>query len=1250
MKKIAELIVKHKTLILIISLLLVIPSIIGYIKTDVNYDILTYLPKDIETLKGENILTDDFKSGAFSIVITENMSVKDIIELEKEIREINTVEKVISVSDLTGTGIPISMFPDSIRDKFAKDDTELILVTYSGSTSDKNTLSAVEEIRKITKDKAIVGGMSTMVLDTKEIFNSEMLLYVVIAVIFCILVLELSLDSYLVPFILIANIAMAVLYNMGSNIMFGNICYITKAIVAILQLGVTTDFSIFLYHKYERLKKEETSKEKAMALAIKDTFTSVLGSSLTTIAGFLALCTMELTLGVDIGLVMAKGVLIGVICVLTLFPALLLVFDKQIEKTKHKVILPEFKLVKEFVFKHYKIIFAVFLILLIPAYFAQSKTEVYYKLDKSIPDEYGYKISTKALKDKYDLVTQEMILINKDIPPYKINEMIEEIEKLDGMDFILSSTKLTNMGITENMIPENIRNVYMTDKYRMIILGSKYEVATDELNEQSDKINEIIKKYDKDSILAGEGPLTKDLIKITKTDFVNVNYTSIGVIFVLMLLVLKSASLPVLLVTTIEFAIFINMGVPYFTGTEIPFVASIVLGTIQLGATIDYAILMTTKYLEEREKGIEKKKAVKTALDSSTQSIFVSAMCFFAATIGVGIISRIDMIGSLCRLISRGALISMLVVILLIPSILIIFDKLIIHTTLLKKEGKKNMKNKMKKTVAALLILAILSPVTSLALTKEETVYSKLDASGNVKQTIVNEHLINDKNETKLTDKTDLNDIININSDKTFSLNNKLITWNADGKDIFFQGKTTKNLPITEKVTYKLNGKEIALTDLLGKSGTVEIIIKHINNSKKAMNIDGKMEELYTPFVVATITNFSNSNASNVTVTNGKVVDNGIGYSIVALTVPGLYNSLKLKELDGLDTITIKLNTTKFSLPSIYSVATPKIIDTSDYDIFTKLNNMYANINRLQNAMNELEIGSKTILANLNKISDGTSKIAENLSLVVTNLEKIKNGTVELDNGLTQIVNSLSESKEDFDKMNSKLAEMNELIKANTSYINGLNNIKTNYEQLASYPEEALSPEQLHTKALLKFSYDNFNLGDQSKSLITVLTLNNKALNETIEAFKKVNTAMTQLNTYLPKLKEGANTLSTGTAKLKEGVALLSEKTNTLSDGAKKINEGMGKLNSGISKFNNQGIKPIVKVGNDAKKLTKRIEALDKLSNGYDSFSLKKDDTKSNTKFIMVIDGKEAPKEENKEVKKETKKQGLLERIAHLFD
>lgn len=689
MNKFGDFVCKHKILILIIALIMLVPSLVGYVKTKVNYDILVYLPSDIETLKGEKILTDDFNMGAFSVVVTDNMDDKDVLNLEDKFSKIKGVEHVASINDVTGTTIPLEMLPDEVTDIVAKDDSRLILVTFRKSTSDDETLEAVQKMRNIANKDTKIGGMSAMVLDTKQLFNSEMALYVLVAIVLCVIVLELALDSYFVPILLMLNIVLAIIFNMGSNIFLGEISYITKAIAAVLQLGVTTDFSIFLYHKYEKAKKNENDVNVAMSDVIHETMVSVVGSSLTTIAGFLALCTMQLTLGKDIGIVMAKGVVFGVLCVLTVFPSLLLVFDKQIENTKHKVIIPKFNFVKKFVLKYYKAIFAVFLILLIPAYISQSKTKVYYKLDKSIPDNYGYSVAIKELREKNGIVSQEMILIDKNIDNYKLNEMTSKIEKIDGIKTVISPSKLSEVGISDESIPKKLREIYETDKYKMIIISSNYDIATNKLNKQIDKVNKVVKKYDKKAIVAGEGPLMKDLVTTTDIDFKNVNYSSIGVIFILMMCVLKSVSLPVLLVTAIEFAIFINMGVPFYTNTEIPFIASVVIGTIQLGATIDYAILMTTKYLEERKNNNNKQAAVESALDNSVSSIFVSAMCFFGATIGVGIVSKIDMIGSLCTLIARGAIISMFVVMLIVPSILLIFDKLIIKTTLGFKKGGK---------------------------------------------------------------------------------------------------------------------------------------------------------------------------------------------------------------------------------------------------------------------------------------------------------------------------------------------------------------------------------------------------------------------------------------------------------------------------------------------------------------------------------------------------------------------------------
>ena len=686
MKWFSELVVKYKKFFLILSIILVIPALIGFANTKTNYDILVYLPSDIETLKGQKILTDDFNMGAFSISLVEDISDKDLIELEDKIRNIECVNEVVSLNDITGLNIPEEMLPSTLLDKVNKDNSKLLLITFSTGTSDEETMNAVDEITKMSSNIK-VGGMSAMSLDMKRLVESQMLVYIAVAVVFCLIVLFLSLDSYVVPLILLGNIGVAILFNMGTNIIFGDISYITKAIAAVLQLGVTTDFSIFLYHKYEAAKKKYKTNDEAMADAIRETMVSVIGSSLTTIAGFLALCSMRFGLGKDIGLVMAKGVVFGVITVLTLYPSLILIFDKLISKTKHKPLIPEFRFVKPIVLKYYKYIFIVFLLLLVPAYLSQKHTDVYYKLDTSIPDDYNYSIVSKKLKEDYGMMSQSIILVDADKESSDINNMIDELNNLDGIDSVISPTYLSNYGISEDVLPSELKSMVESDEYKLVLINSDYEIASDELNEQVKEINNIVKKYDSKAIVAGEGPLMVDLVNITDIDFKNVNYFSIAVIFIIMLFVLRSVSLPVLLVTGIEFAIFINMGVPYWTSTSLPFISSIVIGTIQLGATIDYAILLTTKYLDERKKGKSKQEAVGTALSSSVSSIFVSAMCFFAATFSVFAVSKIDVIGSLCLLMARGAIISMLVVMFVIPSILLVFDKLIIHSTLGFKKG-----------------------------------------------------------------------------------------------------------------------------------------------------------------------------------------------------------------------------------------------------------------------------------------------------------------------------------------------------------------------------------------------------------------------------------------------------------------------------------------------------------------------------------------------------------------------------------
>ena len=682
MHKFGELICKHRKIILIIALVLIIPSIIGMKATRINYDILVYLPDDVETIKGENMLSNDFNMGGYSVVLLENMETKEIKKLEDKIKQIDNVEKAVSIVDAVGTGIPIEMIPDEIKDKVYKDNSTIMMVTFKDKISSDSTMKAVDTIRKTVDERCKVSGMTSIILDTRSLSDSEILIYIIIAVLLCLIILQIALDSYVAPVILLLNIGIAILYNMGTNIFLGEISYITKAISAVLQLGVTMDFAIFLYHSYMQEKEKTSDINKAMATAIGKTLTSVVGSSLTTIAGFLALCSMNLTLGKDIGIVMAKGVLFGVVSVVTVLPAMILTLNGLIEKTKHKEILPKFKHIKNFIMNHYVIIAIAFIIILPIAFFGYKNTKVYYNLDKSLPKTLSSVSANTELKEKFGMVSTELLLVNKDLPDYKLNEMLDKIEKLDGMEWTLSFSKISKLGIPKDALPDDVLNIFKSNKYQMVILNSKYEMATDELNAQVEEVNKIIKEYDNTAILAGEGPLMKDLVEISDHDFNSVNTVSIAIIFIIMIIVLKSVSLPVILISVIEFAIFINMGIPYYTNTILPFVASIVIGTIQLGATIDYAILITNKYIRERKEGKDKKEAIGEALGTSISSIVVSGLCFFGATFGVGFFSKIEMIGSLCALMSRGAIVSMVCVIMVLPSFLMIFDKLICKTTI----------------------------------------------------------------------------------------------------------------------------------------------------------------------------------------------------------------------------------------------------------------------------------------------------------------------------------------------------------------------------------------------------------------------------------------------------------------------------------------------------------------------------------------------------------------------------------------
>ena len=675
-------VVKFRIPILIISILLLIPAGLGYVNTRVNYDVLTYLPEDIETMQGQDILVKDFGTGAFSMFIVDGIEDKEVSALKAKIENVEHVQKVLWYDSLADISMPKSMIPKDVYEVFNSDTGTMLAIFFDEGTSSDGTMEAIGEIRKLAGKQCFLSGMSAIVTDTKNLAEKETPLYVLIAVVLAVIVLGLTMDSYFIPLLFMLSIGMAIVYNLGSNYFFGEISYITKALAAVLQLGVTLDYSIFLMHSYEEQQvRYNGDKERAMAHAISQTFSSVIGSSVTTVAGFIALCFMTFTLGMDIGVVMVKGVILGVIACVTILPSMILCCDKWIKKTMHKPFLPDIGKISDKVTKRYMIYVILFLVLLFPAIYGNNHTAVYYNLDETLPKDLPSIIANEKLKKDYDMNTTHMILVDSSVESADVAKMIDKMDDVDGVKWALGLAALIGPAIPQDMIPNSVTDMLKNDKYQLLLVNSEYKVASDELNAQIKDLNKILHKYDKGGMLIGEGPLTADLIDITDTDFKTVSMVSIGIIFVIILILFKSISLPVILVGVIEFAIFVNMGIPYYTGTKLPFVASIVIGTIQLGSTVDYAILMTTRYKRERNHGAEKYDAITTAHRASAQSIMVSALSFFAATIGVGLYSNIDMISSLCILMARGAIISMIVVIFVLPSMFMVFDKVIVKTS-----------------------------------------------------------------------------------------------------------------------------------------------------------------------------------------------------------------------------------------------------------------------------------------------------------------------------------------------------------------------------------------------------------------------------------------------------------------------------------------------------------------------------------------------------------------------------------------
>lgn len=684
MEKFGKVIVKLRIPILVLSILLLIPSAIGYVNTRVNYDILYYLPDEIETMQGQDILMDDFNKGAYAMVVVQDMDAKAANKLIKKVESVEHVAQVISYTGIVGEDVPSEMVPSKFRKYFENDstDTTLFAIFFDNTTSSDDTMNAITQIRKETEGQAFISGMSAVVTDTKNLSEKETPLYVLIAVVLVCIVLAIFMDSFLVPVFFMLSIGMAIVYNLGSNILLGEVSYITKALAAVLQLGVTLDYSIFLWHSYKEMKAQYPNDHKeAMAVAIGNTLTSVVGSSITTVAGFIALCFMSFTLGLDLGIVMAKGVIFGVIGCVTILPSLILTFDRALEKTMHREVMPGFDKLAAFIVNHSWVFIIIFLALLGPAIYGQSHTSVYYDLSDTLPEELACSQANKKLEENFDMNSIYMILADTNMSTDTANEMLDKLNDVDGVQFALGLDTALKSGIPQEFLPSKMVSELKGEDYQIMMIATDYKIASDDINNQINKVNDIVKSYDSKAMVVGEAPCTKDLITITDKDFKTVSAVSIVAIFVIILFVLKSISLPIILVAAIEFAIFVNMGIPYFTHTQIPFIASVVIGTIQLGATVDYAILMTTRYKKERSQGLAKKEAIQTALAASIPSIIVSALGFFAATFGVGCIASVDMIGSLCTLMARGAIISMFVVIFILPSLFVLCDKLIINTS-----------------------------------------------------------------------------------------------------------------------------------------------------------------------------------------------------------------------------------------------------------------------------------------------------------------------------------------------------------------------------------------------------------------------------------------------------------------------------------------------------------------------------------------------------------------------------------------
>ena len=974
--RISYFIAKHPKIILIVATALLIPSFFGYISTFVNYDIMSYLPEDIESVQGEDMLDKEFGLAANAFLVIDDMSAKDVVKLKNEIAGIEGVSNVTWVDDIADISIPQSMLPDALTDIFYANGgkSTLLMVQFEHGSATTPTMNAIREIRTNLNKQCFLSGMSAIITDTKDLSDSEAPKYIVIAVVLALIALSFTMDSWILPLVLLTALGYAVIYNLGTNIVMPNgISYITQSVAAILQLGVTMDYSVFLMDRFNEEQKNTQDRTEAMARAVSSTFISLTGSSLTTIFGFLALCFMSLTLGFDIGIVMAKGVVFGVITVVVVLPAFLLLFYKPIYRFRHKRIIPSFRRLNKFIIKHRKIFAIIFVVLIVPSYIAKSAVPLDYVISNALPEQLDSVQALNKLKGDFNMATTHFVIIDDSVPSGKVSEMIDEFEAVDGVSGIISLNSFVGPAISEDMLPDAIKDICFKNGKQLMMVNSVYTPSSDEENEQVDILTGIMKKYDPDGYLTGEGAMSKDLITVTDKDFKVTSIISIAAIFLLIAIIFKSITVPILLVAGIELAIFINLALSLVTGANVSFIAPTIISCVQLGATVDYAILMTTRFREELRNGRGKLEAMQIAAGASDKSIFQSALVFFSATFGVYCVCNIEIVKSICSMLARGALVSGLVIIVFLPALLTCLETLISKTShgwntagKDKEDGMKGEKKNMqissavKKAVALTTALAMLLSLTACGAKKEadnipdksvtetaaeqpsytakpgsvskaETVYVNIDNSGAVENVSVTDWLHTDKGEVCVDDESDLENIENIKGDTLPVADGKNIKWNMTETDLYYSGETEKKPPVSIEISYTLDGKKIAPEKLAGKSGKVGIDVRMKNNLSKKYKIDGRETNIYLPVLVIGGFIMPEAEFSGVQVRNGRAIGDGTKEIAVMFGVPGLTESLGLKEA-GLNEITgielgssagVTADAKNFALGNMYFAAIP---------------------------------------------------------------------------------------------------------------------------------------------------------------------------------------------------------------------------------------------------------------------------------------------------------------------------------------